>query len=329
LAFLQKQGLEALHRLATGALPYDSFRELALAEQAIRVEAAKVASLAQEAEEQARKAAMQAKMKLFLEQAEAARRARESDPRYIAKIKNRELRDRYGIDTYVEQDCFSWLMDILKRVDASQRLSEEDFVWLSSAGKDYFTEQLQAAYHRLEADFFASEFRKTRDPWAAVNASGHYRKCDRAGDANSLLRTINIEQQKSLKLKSALCTTHGGVMRDLRHWNEALRLGEKAHALSPDDYRPCTLLGAVHMEMGNYNLGHEWYDKAVERGARDDDIDRELRSIFFRAGHAKQKQMRESLLRCRSYPICMGKIEGQGLQRVTATLRVPFPPGCN
>jgi hypothetical protein len=60
LAFLQKQGLEALHRLAAGALPYDSFRELALAEQAIRVEAATAARLAKEAEEHVRKAAKEA-----------------------------------------------------------------------------------------------------------------------------------------------------------------------------------------------------------------------------------------------------------------------------
>jgi len=308
LAFLQKQGLEALHRLATGALPYDSFRGLALAEQAIRVEAATAARLAKEAEEHVRKAAKEAeehvrkaatqeKMKLALKQAEAARRARESDPKYIAKLKRQELWNRYGIHTYVEQRCFGRLMDILRRVDAGQRLSEEDFVWLSSVGEGYFTEELKAAYHRLEADFFASEFKKTRDPWAAVNASGHYRKCNCANDADSLLRTIGVEQQKSLKLKSALCTTHGGVMRDLGHWSEALRLGEKAHAFRPDDYRPCTLLGAIHMETGNYNLGQEWYAKAVERGATVDSVDQDIRNIFFRANHAKQKEMREFLLR--------------------------------
>jgi hypothetical protein len=199
LAFLQQQGLVALYRLATGALPYDSFRDLALAEQSIRVEATTVARLVREAEERARKAevrardaALQEKMKLALEQAEAARRARESDPKYIAKIKHQQLRTRYGIYIYVEPHCFGRLMDILKRVDAGQRLSEEDFVWLSSEGEDYFTEKLRAAYHRLEADFFAGEFKKTHDPWAAVNASSHYRKCDCASEANSLLGTINI-----------------------------------------------------------------------------------------------------------------------------------------
>ena len=304
LAFLQKQGLEALYRLATGASSYDSFLERALSEQSVRVEAATATRLNREAEERAcgaeeraREAAMQAKMKLALEQAEAARRARENDPKYIAKLKQQALRARYGIDTYVEPHCFSRLMGILKHVDAGKRLIPEDFVWLSSVGKDYFTEELRTAYHRLEADFFAGEFKQTRDPWAAVNASGHYRKCNRAGDADSLLKTIRVEKQKSFKLKSALCTTHGGVMRDLGRWDEALRLGEKAHAFRPDDYRPCTLLGAVHWEMGNYHLGQEWYAKAVERGATVDDVDQDLRRIFFQADQTKQVEMRDFLLR--------------------------------
>jgi hypothetical protein len=179
-------------------------------------------------------------------------------------------------------------MEILKRVDAGQRLSTEDFVWLSTAGEDYFTEELRAAYHRLEADHYGGEFKRTHDPWDAVNASGHYRKCNRSSAADSLLGSIGIEQQESSKLKSALCTTRGGVMRDFGRWNEALRLGEQAHEFKPDDYRPCTLLGAVHMEMGDYGLGQAWYAKAVERGATADSVDQDLRNIFLRADQAKQ-----------------------------------------
>lgn len=296
LEFLQQQGLNSLHRLATGALPYDRFRELALAEQAVRIEAATAARLAQEAELRARAAALEARMKLANEQAEADRRARESDPKYVAKIKNQKLRARYGIEYFVEQHCFGRLMKILKHVDANRRLSQEDFVWLSSVGEDYFSDQLRSDYHRLEAEYFTGEFKKTRDPWKAVSASSHYRKCHRAHDADLLLGTINVEQQKSPKLKSALCTTRGGVMRDLGHKDEALRLGEKAHALKADDYRPCTLLGAIHMERGNYTLGQEWYTKAIERGATADSVDQELRNIFFRADKDKQAEMRGFLL---------------------------------
>jgi hypothetical protein len=297
LAFLQKQGLEALHRLAVGGLPYDRFREAALAEQVVRIEAASAAKRAREAEEQAQRFAAQERAKLALERAEAARRARESDPEHVARIRHRELRARYSIDTYVERDCFHRLMEILKRVDAGERLSEDDFVWLSAAGKDYFTEELRAAYHHLEAKFFASAFEKTRDPLAAVSASSHYRKCDRAAEAESILATISVEKQGSRKLKSALCTTHGGVMRDLGRLGDALRLGDKAHAYRPDDYRPCTLLGAVNMEMGNYALGREWYAKAVARGATEESVDKDLRNILVRADRAKRAEMCAFLIR--------------------------------
>jgi hypothetical protein len=296
LTFLQQQDLHALHRFAKDELTYDAFRELALVERSIRIEAELGARQALEAEQRAREAAMQAKLKLAREQAEAARRERESDPKYIAKVKNQRLRARYGVDTFIEQDCFGRLMKLLKSVDAGSRLSEEDFVWLSTVAKDYFSEELRAAYHQLEAKFFVGEFQKTRDPWMAVNASGHFRKCDRAREAKSLLDTIDVDRQQSPKLRAALCTTHGGVMRDLRCWDEGLRLGERAHAIRPSDYRPCTLLGAIHMETGNYALGQEWYEAARARGARLDVIDQELRNIFVRTDPTKRKEMQIFLL---------------------------------
>ena len=295
--FLQHQGLEALHQHASGALPYERFFELAAAERSIRREVAVAAKLAREIEDRAHEVAMQARMKLAYEQAEAARLARESDPKHIAKVKSQQLRFRYGVDIFVEHHCFGRLMNIMKHADAGQRLSDDDYVWLSSVGKLYFSDQLRNAYHRLEADFFVGEFKRTCDPWMAVNASSHFRKCNGASDALALLCGIDADAQKSRKLKAALCTTHGGVMRDLRRWEEALCLGEKAHALKADDYRPCTLLGAIHMETGNYSLGQEWYAKAVERGATVDSVDQDLRNIFHRADPAKKAEMREFLLR--------------------------------
>ena len=215
---------------------------------------------------------------------------------------NRSYRDtqqllaHYGFDRFLAPRCRDRLVAILRTVDSGQRISEEDVVWLFSQGREYFSSALRDAYHRLEAGFFAGEFTKTRDPWMAVNASGHYRKCNRARDAESLLCTVNIEQQKSRRLQSALCTTYGGVMRDLGDWPEALNRGLEAHSLSPDDYRPCTLIGAIHMQTGNYSLGQEWDAAAVERGASIHSVDQDLRSIFFRADQATQAEMREFLL---------------------------------
>lgn len=285
LGFLQKQGLELLYRLAIGELPYDKFLEPAFAERSLRIETA----IAAKREEQVRESAMFAKM-------QAARQAKERDPKYIAKIANQQLRYKYGLDGYIEPPCFDRLMGILKCVDAKKRLLPEDVVWLCSVGKDYFTKELRVTYHLLEAEFFIGEFKRTGDLWNAVNASSHYRKCDRAQKADTLLATIRVDQQKSSKLKSALCTTHGGIMRDLNRWDEALQLGKKAHTLRPKDYRPCTLLGAVYIEIGNYSLGQEWYDKAIERGATPEIVDDEIRRIFFQADKDQQNKMKEFLL---------------------------------
>ena len=59
---------------------------------------------------------------------------------------------------------------------------------------------------------------------------------------------------------------------------------------------PCTLLGAVCYERGDCEQGREWYDKAVKRGFKEADRDRELRSIFWRLDPKKQAEMRAHLL---------------------------------
>ncbi|MBK6999493.1 MAG: hypothetical protein IPH35_05850 [Rhodoferax sp.] len=64
----------------------------------------------------------------------------------------------------------------------------------------------------------------------------------------------------------------------------------------PRDFRPCTLLGAVNMEMGNYGIGQEWYRKAEDRGATRDVIDHELRVIFRRADKTKRAEIKAFLL---------------------------------
>src|SRR3990167_618260 len=84
-------------------------------------------------------------------------------------------------------------------------------------------------------------------------------------------------------------------MRDLGKRTEALQLGKQGHELQPLNYRPCTLLGAVCMELGNFGEGHDWYAKAEERGASKQSIDTELRGIFLRADKASRETMTASL----------------------------------
>ncbi len=287
LAFLKDQGLMSLYQLAVGDSSQESFRDLAIIEQKVRIEAAAATRLAKEEAKAAREAEMDA-------QAQAARVKRESDPKYIATKKNKELRRRYGVEGYVEEEHFGILMSILRKADANLRFSEEDIAWLSSAGENYFSGELYTAYHTAEATAKANEFLKTGDPWSAISASPHYRKCHQAEDAKELLAKVEPAKLNSNKVKSAFCTTRGGVMRDLGEREEAKALGEKAHALMPKSFQPCTLLGAIYMETGELEVGREWYQKAIDRGATHDSVDKDLQRIFSRADKAMKERIRTS-----------------------------------
>lgn len=295
LKYLEEQKLTDLHRLATGQITYDAYIEVASRVQQCREQAAKAEREAKEAAHLAREAEWERKYKLEREAAEAARIARASDPKYIAKMKAQALRSKYGMD-YIDQPLYQRMMDILKRVDSGNRLGEDDFVWLTTAAKQHFTEELRQAYHLREAEFFAGEYNRTLDPWNAVNASKHYRKCDQPEKALELLDSVPAATPKDPKIKSAMCTTRGGVMRDMGQLDEARQLGEQGHEYKPQDFRPCTLLGAVHMELGNFSEAQDWYTKAKERGASERSIDAELIRIFQRADQAKREAIKAFLL---------------------------------
>lgn len=294
--YLYQQELNALHQFAQGTITYDAFCEAATLEQAKRAQAIEAermakhsAMLVRAAEQKARETA------LFARQA-AARRERESNPKYIAWLKNKALRECYGIDQYVEVECFAQIMDILRRIDSGNRLTDDDILWLTTHGRDYYSEPLQEAFHKCEAEFYLSEYKRTGDPWHAVNASSHYRKCKLPKKAHDLLSSIPDEQLRAPKLRSAIATTHGGVMRDMERLDEALKLGEQANMLTPKDFRPCTLLGAVNFELGHYDVGRDWYEKATARGAKESSIDYDLRGIILRADQLKRKAIKEFLL---------------------------------
>lgn len=297
LNYLEKQGFTALQRFAQRTVTYEEFCALARAELAQREIAAEADKIVQEAKKKASEAALDLQSALVRQLAEKARLARESDPKYIRKLKNQQLRDRYGMDGFIEENCFGKLMDILRRIDAGNRFTDEDQLWLKTEGEEYYSDTLRAVFHEQEAKFFASEYKRTQDPWMAVNASGHYRKCGQPKPAHDLLASISVELERSPKLKSALCTTHGGVMRDLEQFDQAMDLGQCAHALMPNDFRPCTLLGAVHMELGDYQTGQVWYKKAIERGASEHSIDHDLRGIYLRADSATRAEIKSFLLK--------------------------------
>ena len=200
---------------------------------------------------------------------------------------------RYEIG-WVEPDHMRRMMGILLGLERGCRISDDDVLWLTT--NEYFSPELRRVFHRHEATFHRESFLSSKDPWHAVNASSHYRKAQMASEALRLLEEIDVDRQKDKHLKSALCTTKGGAKRDLGHFAEALALAEQAHAFDPSSFHPCTLLGALHYERGDYSTGDVWFAKAVERGAKMEAVDQELRSIFRRLGKEQKAALKRHLL---------------------------------
>ena len=298
--FLASRGLRALIAYAKGEIGADAFAQRSSAERLERREGEERQRLETLARQEAQRAKTLAWHEAQLAEYRARERAeqlrRESDPRYIARRKSREQRKKYGIDGYVEQEHFHRLMAILRRLENRERVAETEMVWLATEGREYRTEEVLRAHHRIEADAFLTEYRETANVWKAVTASRHLRKCSAAQEAHDLLSNIPERRLPSPKLKSAVRTTHGGALRDLNRYEEAIRLAEEAHALLPDDFRPCTLLGAIYMEQREITLGHEWYQKAEERGAPPKHVDSEMRSILAQMSQEERVKAIEQLL---------------------------------
>ena len=291
-AFLADRGLGSLLQCSDGLVTQAQFAEIARAERDERRERTMI-DLASNQDRQAAAATQQVAMWAELEQ---ERLKRESDPRFIANQVSRELRSLFGVDRYVKPPAFKRLMPMLRKLNAGLRITEDDVVWLTTEGRDYATWEIMRVHNRLEADFFISEYTRTKNAWNAVNASGHLRKCDASAEAHALLSEIPANRLVRSKLRSAIFTTHGGALRDLQKFDEALTLGEKAHELTPNNFRPCTLLGAVNIELGRIEAGDAWYRKAERLGARADNIESDLRSVLARMSPDQRKQIVDKLL---------------------------------
>lgn len=287
--FLIATGLHALCAFADGNITQGEFRSRAEQEQAARMEEASAKAVKDAAERAACKEARAAAIKETFA-------AMENDPVLRRKREARELRQRFGIG-YVESADYPRVMALLRQVANRQRLKAEDVAWLKTEADDCWTDALQKAFHVLEAEALTKAWQTSGNSWDAVNASAHWRKADEPGQALRLTEAARAQIGSDPRLHSALATTRGGAMRDLGRLDDAKALANDAHGLTPSDYRPCTLLGAVHIELGDLQAGRDWYAKAESLGASRQAIDNELRGLLMRSSDEEQQRIREYLLR--------------------------------
>ena len=286
--FLVTTGLHALSALADGKITHTEFRASAEQEQAARIEDASAKAVKDAAERAVCEEAQAAAIKETF-----AAMARDPVRR---KQEARKLRQRFDIG-YIESEDYPRVMALLRQVANRQRLKAEDVAWLKTEADDCWTDALQRAFHALEAEALTKAWETSGNPWDAVNASAHWRKADEPEQALRLTEAARAQIGPNPKLHSARATTRGGAMRDLRRLDEAKALASEAHELTPSDYRPCTLLGAVHIELQDLEAGREWYAKAESLGAPPQAIDNDLRGLLMRSPPEKRQRIREYLLR--------------------------------
>ncbi len=287
-AFLSSTGLNSLLAFATGQIDRPAFEAAAARERSDRVQSAKDQAV-RVAAEQARKAEASAatvKPHVF---------AMEIDPVLRRKREARALRDRFDIG-FIEPEHYPRAMRLLRQVASGNRLAPEDVAWLRTEAADCWTDALQQAWHRLEAVALTRAWEESRDPWDAVNASAHWRKADEPQQALEVTGAALAKVGRSAKPRSALLTTRGGAMRDAWRLSEARTLGLEAHELTSYDFRPCTLLGAVSMGLGDLATGREWYAKAEALGADSRAIDQDLRALLIRSEPDARDRIRNYLL---------------------------------
>lgn len=295
LLFLQKKELLALFHYAKKEISYSEFLKQAEIELAKRQHTREIKVAKEKAEQEEKRKVPVAKSKAWMMKIAAEMQEYENDPRTIAR-RQAELKEEYGLYDFIKQKDYKKVMNIIHRLDDHLRLSESNIIWLTTEGRDYFTPELKKCYHMHEAEHHEKEFKKNKNAWSAVNASSHYRKCDLSKKSLSLLSQISFSKIRNKHLKSAICTTKGGSMRDLGESKKALELGAEAHSYDPRSYHPCTLIGAVNYEIGNFSEGNIWFQKAEERGASTVSVDHELRSIYKRANKEKKETLRQHLL---------------------------------
>lgn len=287
-SFLTTNHLLALQALTSGQIDMDAFQNRAAQEREARIQTAKESAVEAMAERTRQAEASALAMKAHFA-------AMANDPVLRRKREAKELRGRFDIG-FVESEHLRRVMSLLWQVSDRKRLKSEDVAWLSTEASYCWTDALQQTWHQLEAEALTKAWENNGDPWDAVNASGHWRKAGKAGMALAITEAALSKAGTSPKIKSALATTRGGAMRDVRRLTDAKALGTDAHNLTPSDFRPCTLLGAVHIELGELEAGHKWYQKAESLGAERHAIDQELRALLVRSDPIERQRIRAFLI---------------------------------
>lgn len=225
-------------------------------------------------------------------QAKAAERLRVMQEAEAERIKHFSDFPKLGINNIPKHSRTEALLQKLM----ARPISIDEKKWLDSEG--IVSDLIDKKFHLHFAHQHFQNWKQKSLPWELVNASAAYRKAEELTKIKKALDEsypFNIPKNEK-KLKSALLTTYGGVCRDLKDYVNSIKLGLEAHEVTPLNFRPCTLLGAVYLSTGEFDLGHKWYGKAKERGFSQDAYDNDIKSVYFRASDEMKNRLKQNLI---------------------------------
>ncbi|HMC64590.1 MAG TPA: hypothetical protein VKI65_06600, partial [Gemmataceae bacterium] len=202
---------------------------------------------------------------------ETARARREQEVRQreaIARDESRRLKTKYGVDWY-EDD--SPLYPILLDLEGGRELSDSDETWLN---RNRLFPVLAFHYERVGL---------------LARAGSYWRK------AQNPERALRITDNERVQNNSPVLTMRGGAFRDLNDLDSAERCGFSAIKLSPEDYHPYNLLGAVYYQRGLPEQGDQYFQMAVALGSEEED--ESIQSALEKAAADEKKRVAEHLLK--------------------------------
>jgi hypothetical protein len=171
--------------------------------------------------------------------------------------------------------------EIMVKVEKKERLDLNLVVQLIGEGLLSRYGEIAVAYYKLEADFYEQEFHRTGHKWHIPTASSYWRKADEPEQALKLTN-LDLSKIRENNLKSAILVTRGAAFRDIDNLADAEVCARKAIEYQPDSYQPYTLMGAISYDRYEYAEGDYWFEQAIERGAKTEDIDDEIKRVFRR-----------------------------------------------
>lgn len=189
------------------------------------------------------------------------------------------LKKKYDVK-YQTSSTDTRLLTILKNLDTSIQLKDDEVVWLEGEKLFRRSSKIYICHHKIEAHFCESEFKRLKNYWKLASASAHWRKAEKPLNAINLIRDINIDKIKPAKLRAALLTTLGGALRDVENLDQAEKSALKAISNYPDSHNPYTLMGALCYDTERYEEGSKWFEEAIKRGAQPKDEDSEIKKIL-------------------------------------------------